>query len=77
MSREVPGRALGRLHPDLPRPVQLWSIRVQRPFSPPIVEDARRLPKAPEGSFLSFTGTSEGPGDGQMPGVKVLPINLD
>src|SRR5207253_4196321 len=40
---EVSGRAIGGLHPDLPRPVQLRRVRVQGPFSLPIVEDARRL----------------------------------
>src|SRR5688500_17727100 len=30
-SRKVSGRALGRLHPDLPRPVHLRRVRIQRP----------------------------------------------
>src|SRR5438445_6385263 len=41
--REVPGGAIGGLHPDLPRPVQLRRVRVQGPFSLPILEDARKL----------------------------------
>src|SRR5688572_29145897 len=39
-SRPVPGRALGRLQPDLSRPVQLRCVRIQRPFSLPIVKES-------------------------------------
>ena len=41
-SRPVSGRALGRLQPDLPGPVQVVRVRVERPFSVPVLEDARR-----------------------------------
>ena len=43
MSLPVPSRALGRLQSDLPSPLQLRRVRVQRPFSVPIVEETRRL----------------------------------
>src|SRR5207245_1883839 len=49
-SREVPGRAIGGLDPDLSRPVQLRRVRVPRPFSLPTVEDAT-------GSFFSFAAS--------------------
>src|SRR5262249_29475194 len=41
--RPVPGRTIGGLHPDLPRPIQLRRVRVPGPFSLPVVDDARRL----------------------------------
>src|SRR5687768_4467764 len=37
----VSGGAIGRLKPDLSRPLQLWGIRVHGPFTLPIIEDAR------------------------------------
>src|SRR5205085_5450422 len=43
MRREVPGCAIGGLNPELPRPVQLRRVRVQGPFSLPIVKDAGRV----------------------------------
>ena len=48
--REVAGRAIGRLDPDLARPVQLRRVRVPWPFALPVVEDARR-------SFRSFAAS--------------------
>ena len=41
--REVAGRAIGGLQPDLPGPVQLRGVGVQGPFALPVVEDAGRL----------------------------------
>src|SRR5688572_32299577 len=39
-SCEVPGRAIGGLDSDLSRPLKLRPVRVPRPFSLPIIEDA-------------------------------------
>src|SRR5262245_58052440 len=39
--REVPVCAIGRFQADLAETVELRRIRIQRPFSLPIVEDAR------------------------------------
>ena len=50
-SREVPGRAIGGLQPDLPGPVQLRRVRVAAAVRP---SSSRRCPKA---SFLSFTAS--------------------
>ena len=41
-SCEVPGRAIGGLNLDFPRPLQLGRVRMPRPFSLPVVEDAGR-----------------------------------
>src|SRR5688572_166322 len=38
----IPGRAIDGLDPDLARPLQLRRVRVSRPLSLPIIEDARR-----------------------------------
>ena len=38
--REVPGGAVGGFQPDLPYSVQLRRIRIQRPLTIPIIEEA-------------------------------------
>src|SRR5262245_547255 len=43
MSRPISRSAIDGLQPDIPRAVQQRRVRVEWPFSVPIVEDARRL----------------------------------
>ena len=47
MSCEVPGRAIGGFNLDPSRPLQLRRVRMPRPFSLPIVEDAGGGPSSP------------------------------
>src|SRR4030095_7084541 len=43
MCCEIPGRTVGRLQTDFAGAVQLRCVRLQRPFSLPVVENSRRI----------------------------------